>query len=80
MRLTGMRHLWIAKLHRGRWLTTLLTTLTRRTTPTTHVFVAESARDAIGDAEGFDWAVAGSRRLKDVSGEVKLFRVSRSRA
>jgi len=44
------------------------------------VFVAESARDAVGDAEGFDWAVAGSRHLKGISGEVKLFRVSRSRA
>jgi adenylate cyclase len=44
------------------------------------MFVAESARDAIGDAEGFDWAIAGSRHLKGISGEVKLFRVSRSRA
>jgi adenylate cyclase len=44
------------------------------------VFVAESARDAVGDAEGFYWAVAGSRHLKGISGEVKLFRVSRPRA
>jgi adenylate cyclase len=43
------------------------------------VFVAESAREAIGDAEGFDWAFAGSRHLKGISGAVKLFRVSRSR-
>jgi adenylate cyclase len=43
------------------------------------VLVAESAREAIGNAEGFDWAFAGSRHLKGISGEVKLFRVSRSR-
>ena len=29
--------------------------------------------------EGFDWAFAGSRHLKGISGEVKLFRVSRFR-
>lgn len=43
------------------------------------VLVAESTREAIGDAEGFDWAFTGSRHLKGISGEVKLFRVSRSR-
>jgi adenylate cyclase len=43
------------------------------------VLVAESAREAIGDSAGFDWAFAGSRHLKGISGEVKLFRVSRSR-
>jgi len=43
------------------------------------VFVTESARQAVGDAKGFDWVFAGSRHLKGISGEVKLFRVSRSR-
>ncbi len=43
------------------------------------VLVAESARQAIGDAKGFDWAFAGSRHLKGIGGQVKLFRVSRSR-
>jgi adenylate cyclase len=43
------------------------------------VLVTESARQAVGDAKGFDWAFAGSRHLKGISGEVNLFRVSRSR-
>jgi adenylate cyclase len=42
------------------------------------VLVAESARDAIGNAPGFDWSSAGARHLKGVSGEVKLFRVGRA--
>lgn len=42
------------------------------------VLVAESTRDAVGGAGGFDWHSAGARRLKGVSGEVKLFRVTRS--
>jgi adenylate cyclase len=41
------------------------------------VLVAESARDAIGNAKGFDWSSAGARHLKGVTGEVKLFRVQR---
>jgi adenylate cyclase len=41
------------------------------------VLVAETAREAIGDAAGFDWSVAGSRHLKGISGELKLYRVSR---
>jgi len=40
------------------------------------VLVAESARDAIGSAF-FEWTSAGTRHLKGVRGEVKLFRVSR---
>jgi len=36
--------------------------------------VAESAREAIGDTDGFAWSSAGARRLKGVSGETKLFR------
>ena len=41
------------------------------------VLVAESTRDAVANAGGFDWSPAGTRRLKGVSGEVKLFRVTR---
>jgi adenylate cyclase len=41
------------------------------------VLVAESARDAIGNAPGFDWSSIGARHLKGVSDEVKLFRVQR---
>ena len=41
------------------------------------VLVAETAREAIGDAAGFDWSVVGSRHLKGISGELKLYRVSR---
>jgi adenylate cyclase len=40
--------------------------------------VAESTRDAVGNAAGFEWSPAGARRLKGVSGEVKLFRVGRA--
>jgi adenylate cyclase len=42
------------------------------------VMVAESTRDAVGGATGFDWMSAGPRHLKGVSGEVKLFRVQRA--
>lgn len=38
------------------------------------VLVAESARDAIGDADGFTWSFAGARKLKGIRDEVKLFR------
>ena len=41
------------------------------------VMVAESTRDAAGNAAGFEWSPAGTRRLKGVSDEVKLFRVGR---
>jgi adenylate cyclase len=41
------------------------------------VLVAESTRDAVANAGGFDWSPASTRRLKGVSGEVKLFRVAR---
>jgi adenylate cyclase len=41
------------------------------------VLVAESTRDAVANAEGFDWLPAGARYLKGVSGDVKLFRVTR---
>jgi adenylate cyclase len=42
------------------------------------VLVAESARDAVANLPGFDWSSAGTRRLKGVSQEVKLFRVWRT--
>ena len=42
------------------------------------VMVAESTRDAAGNAMGFEWSPAGVRRLKGVSDEVKLFRVCRA--
>ena len=42
------------------------------------VLVAESTRDAVANAGGFDWSPVGTRRLKGVSGEVKLFRVTRA--
>ena len=38
------------------------------------VLVAESAREALGDAEGFSWSFAGARKLKGIRDEVKLFR------
>jgi adenylate cyclase len=41
------------------------------------VLVAESTLDAVANAGGFDWSPATTRRLKGVSGEVKLFRVAR---
>jgi adenylate cyclase len=39
--------------------------------------VADSTREAAGNAAGFEWSPAGARRLKGVSDEVKLFRVCR---
>lgn len=38
------------------------------------VLVAESAREAIGEAAGFRWSFAGAKHLKGVSGETKMFR------
>jgi adenylate cyclase len=42
------------------------------------VLLAESARDAIASADGFEWSFAGARHLKGVKGEVKLFRARAS--
>jgi adenylate cyclase len=42
------------------------------------VMVADSTRDAADNAAGFEWSLAGARRLKGVSDEVKLFRVGRA--
>ncbi len=44
------------------------------------VLVAESARDAVANAAGFDWSSAGARRLKGVKDEVKLFRLTSTRS
>ena len=41
------------------------------------IMVAESTRDAAGNTAGFHWSPAGARRLKGVSGEVKLFLLGR---
>lgn len=38
------------------------------------VLVSESARDAIGSADGFAWSFAGDRHLKGVKGDVNLYR------
>ena len=43
------------------------------------VLVAESARDEVANAAGFEWSSAGARRLKGVKDDVKLFRVTRVR-
>ena len=44
------------------------------------VLVAGSARDAVGDAEGFVWSFAGAPRLKGIRGHTKLFRARRADA
>ncbi|GAY17218.1 hypothetical protein MSZK_39440 [Mycobacterium sp. shizuoka-1] len=43
------------------------------------VAVADSTREAVGNAADFTWSSMGARRLKGVSGKVKLFRVQRAR-
>ena len=40
--------------------------------------VAESTRDAVGNAASLEWLPAGTRRLKGVSDEVKVFQVKRA--
>jgi len=42
------------------------------------VLVAESTREAAGDDARFSWSFAGSRRLKGITSEVKLFRARRA--
>jgi len=42
------------------------------------VLVSESTREAIGEADQFDWSFAGARRLKNIKDEVKLFRARRA--
>ena len=44
------------------------------------VLVSESVREAIGPTDGVSWSFAGSRHLKGVRGEVKLFRARRADA
>lgn len=44
------------------------------------VLVADSVREALGDApeaDGFQWSFAGRRRLRGIRGDVRLFRVRR---
>ncbi len=41
------------------------------------VLAAESVREAVGDDGGFSWSDAGSRHLKGIKGEVRLFRARR---
>lgn len=41
------------------------------------VVVAESVREAVGDAGGFSWSFVGPRHLKGIKGEVNLFRARR---
>jgi adenylate cyclase len=43
------------------------------------VLIAESTKDAIGNAGRFEWSSMGARHFKGVSSEVKLFRVRRAR-
>ena len=38
------------------------------------VLASEAARDQIGEDNRFHWSVAGARRLKGISGDVKVFR------
>jgi adenylate cyclase len=42
------------------------------------VYAEQSARAAVGDAAGITWQEVGPRHLKGISGEVWLFRASRS--
>jgi adenylate cyclase len=42
------------------------------------IMAAESTRDAAGNAAGFEWSPAGTRRLKGVREDVKLFLVARA--
>ena len=44
------------------------------------VLVAESTRAAIGDAPGVVWSFAGSRHLRGIREEVRLFRAARAAA
>jgi adenylate cyclase len=41
------------------------------------VLAAESARDELGEGAGFSWSFAGTRHLKGIKGEVRLFRARR---
>ena len=41
------------------------------------VLAAESVQQELGDGAGFSWSFAGSRHLKGIKGELKLFRARR---
>lgn len=42
------------------------------------VLVGAAFREAVGDAEGYDWSYAGGRHLKGIQGGTKLFRARRA--
>jgi len=42
------------------------------------VLVAESAREQVGDDERFRWSFAGTKRLKGIADDVKLYRARRA--
>jgi adenylate cyclase len=42
------------------------------------ILVAESTREAIGDAEQFEWSFAGAKSLKNIKDDAKLFRARRA--
>jgi adenylate cyclase len=42
------------------------------------VLTSEATREAVGDAEGFNWSFAGARHLKGIKGDAKLFRARRA--
>lgn len=41
------------------------------------LLVADSVWESVGDGAGFEWSFAGTRRLKGIKNEAKLFRVRR---
>jgi len=42
------------------------------------VLVSGAARDEIGDEPRFRWSFAGTRRLKGIAGEVRVYRARRN--
>ena len=44
------------------------------------VVITGSVRDMIADAEGFEFSYVGARRLKGITGDVKLFTVARNQS
>jgi adenylate cyclase len=44
------------------------------------VLVAEAARQQIGDDPRFRWSNAGAKRLKNIAGEVRVYRARRAEA
>jgi len=48
------------------------------TAPAGAALITESTRVAIGDARGIDWSFEKATHLKGISGEIRLFRVSKT--